>query len=138
MDYETRHMVALRDFLHDGQDLSVGQPFWATAVDAGYLYKHRKADYLAVAAPAPAPVATTASIATAPAPADAADTALKPAADQEPQPADHLPDEADGAAPASLNTEPVAALAAPEASATAPAVAAPAPAPRRRRRGAAA
>lgn len=45
MEYQTRKLVASKEFRHMGQDLTPGMPFEATMADARYLTKHGKADY---------------------------------------------------------------------------------------------
>lgn len=45
MNYQTRMMVARREFTHDGQELKVGEPFYASGVDAAYLHRNGKAEF---------------------------------------------------------------------------------------------
>lgn len=55
MDYQTRHMEALKPMYHMGESLSVGESFFASAVDAGYYVKHGRAREIAMPASLIAP-----------------------------------------------------------------------------------
>lgn len=50
MEYETRHMEALKPMHHMGESLLVGECFYASAVDAGYYVKHGRAREIAMPA----------------------------------------------------------------------------------------
>jgi len=43
MEYETRHMEALKPMYYQGEALEVGQCFYATPIDAGYFVRHARA-----------------------------------------------------------------------------------------------
>ena len=43
MEYQTRHMEALKPMYHEGNALEVGDCFYATPIDAGYFAKHGRA-----------------------------------------------------------------------------------------------
>ena len=87
MEYQTRKMVAAKEFRHAGEDLVPGKIFHATMSDARYLAKHQKASYAldepfaqpAPAAPVKAPQAPAAAAKPAPAPAPASTPAPAPA-----------------------------------------------------------
>lgn len=55
MDYQTRHLEALKPMYHMGESLSVGESFFASAVDAGYYVKHGRAREIAMPASLIAP-----------------------------------------------------------------------------------
>jgi len=50
MEYETRRLEALKPMYHMGESLSVGESFFASAVDAGYYVKHGRAREIAMPA----------------------------------------------------------------------------------------